>query len=284
LPIASGPHGFISFIDSDLYPVKADELHKIFIPALTSPLPATALSTLNTLTLQLPSNIDKEAEAKNGITKLLLFHICGKLSNVYTSFSNLSYPKPAQGMKIVLDSAQPAHATGFSNLIRNTCATAKELDLMNIRSRLISIVFINKATALYLLQGHLATEGVTLLNNKANSIDLSLFLPQQNSSMINRECSNNLTNFSKNNLDIADTHKSNTNVEITCIGTMVDMTNFSSLCINSDTTISTIVDSTGPQPLYCQILLKFVNLLENPDFDTYCAHWWSSIPSRWSRH
>jgi hypothetical protein len=161
-----------------------DKLRKIFIPALTSPFPATALSTLNTLTLQLPSNVEKEAEAKKGITKLLLFHICGKLSNVSTSFSNLSYPEPAQGMKIVLNSARPAHATGFSNLIRNTCSTAKELDLMNIRSGLISIVFINKATALHLLQRDLATEGVTLLNNKANSIDLSIFLPQRNASMI----------------------------------------------------------------------------------------------------
>jgi hypothetical protein len=179
LPIASGPHGFISFVDSYLYPVKADELRKISIPALTSPLPATALSTLNTLTLQLPSNVEKEAKAKKGITKLLLLHICGKLSNDSTSFSNLSYPKPAQGMRVVLDSAQSARVTGFSNLIRNTCATAKELDLMKIRSRLISIVFINKATALHLLQGNLATEGVTLLNNEANSINLSLFLPQQ---------------------------------------------------------------------------------------------------------
>jgi hypothetical protein len=103
LPIVSGPQGFITFVDSDLYPVEADKLHKIFIPALTSPLPATAQVTLNTLTLQLPSNIEKEAEAKKGITKLLLFHICGKFSNDSTSFGNLSYPKPAQGMKVVLD-------------------------------------------------------------------------------------------------------------------------------------------------------------------------------------
>ncbi len=81
-------------------------------------------------------------------------------------------------MKIILDSAHPTHVTGFSNLIRNTCTTAKELDLMNIRSRLISIVFIIKATALHLLQGNLATDRVTLLNNEANSINLSLFLPQ----------------------------------------------------------------------------------------------------------
>ncbi len=179
LPIASGPHGFISIIDSDLYPVEADELQKNFIPALTSPLPATALSNLNTLTLQLPSNVKKEAEAKKRITKLLLFHICGMLSDDSTSFGNLSYPKPAQGMRIVLNSARPARTTGFSNLIRNTCATAKELDLMNIRSRLISIVFINKATALHLLQGNLATEGVTLLNNEANSINLSLSSPNK---------------------------------------------------------------------------------------------------------
>jgi hypothetical protein len=235
-----------------------DKLCKIFIPALTSPLPATALSTLNTLTLQLPSNVEKEAEAKKGITKLLLFHICGKLSDVSTSFSNLSYPEPAQGMKIVLNSAQPARATGFSNLIRNTCATAKELDLMNIRSRLISIVFIIKATALHLLQGNLATEGVTSLNNEANSINLSLFLPQQNASMIDRERSNDLTARSENNMDIADAHKSKTNVAITRIGTMVDMTNFSSLCIKSNTIISAIVNSTGPQPLYCQILLSLL--------------------------
>jgi hypothetical protein len=175
------------------------------------------------------------------------------------NFSNLSYPKPAQGMKIVLNSAQPAHATGFSNLIRNTCATAKELDLINIRSCLISIVFINKATALHLLQGNLATEGVTLLNNKANSINLSLFLPQQNAPMINRERSNDLTTCSENSMDIANAHKSKTNFAITCIGTMVDMTNFSSLCINSNTIISAILDSTRTQPLYCQILLKFVN-------------------------
>jgi hypothetical protein len=105
LPIASGPHGFNTFVDSDLYPVKADKLRKIFIPASTSPLPATAHSILNTLTLQLPSNIVKEAEAKKGITKLLLFRICGKLSDDYTSSGNLSYPEPAQGMRVVLDSA-----------------------------------------------------------------------------------------------------------------------------------------------------------------------------------
>ncbi len=38
--------------------------------------------------------------------------------------------------------------------------------------------------------------------------------------------------------------KSKRNVVITCISTMVDMTNFSGLCINCDTIISAIVNST----------------------------------------
>ncbi len=129
------------------------------------------------------------------------------------------------------------------------------------------------------MQGNLATEGVTSLNNESSSIDLSLFLPQQNTSMINRERSNNLTACSENNMDIADAHKSKTIVAITRIGTMVDMTDFSSLCINYDTIISAIIDSTRPQPLYCQILLKFVNLLNNPDFDTWYAATKRSMPS-----
>jgi hypothetical protein len=279
LPIVTRPYGFISIVDSDLFPVETDELGKLFIPAQVASPPVAALSNLSTLTLQLPTDVKKETEAKKGLTKLLLFHICGKISDNSTSFGNLSYPEPSQGMKILLDLACPAHATGFSNLIRNTCTTEKELDLMNIKSRLISIVFINKATALHLLQGNLATDGVTSLNNEANSIDLSLFLPQCNPSLINRERSNDLTACSVNNMDIADAHKSKTNILITRIGIIVDMTDFSSLCINCDTIISAIVDSSGPQPLYQQILLKFVNLMNNPDFGTWYAANKASMPS-----
>jgi hypothetical protein len=97
--------------------------------------------------------------------------------------------------------------------------------------------------------------------------------------MINKERSNDLTACSENNMDIANAHKSKTNVAITCIGTMVDMTNFSSLCINCDTIISSIISSTGPQPLYCQILLTFINLLNNPDFNAWYAATKGSMPS-----
>jgi hypothetical protein len=95
--------------------------------------------------------------------------------------------------------------------------------------------------------------------------------------MINRERSNDLTACSKNNMDIANAHKLKTKVAITRIGTMVDMTDC--LCINCNSIISAIVGSTGSQPLYCQILLRFVNLLNNPDFDAWYAATKGSMPS-----
>jgi hypothetical protein len=80
-------------------------------------------------------------------------------------------------------------------------------------------------------------------------------------------------------MDIDDAHKSKANIAIICIGTMVDMTDFSSLCINCGTILSAIFDSLGPQPLYRQILLKFVNLMNNPDFNTWYAANKGSMPS-----
>jgi hypothetical protein len=136
---------------------------------------------------------------------------------------------------------------------------------------LVSLVFFNKSAATHFLAGNLAVAEVTTLKNKANSIDLSVFLPQRNASMVNKECTTNLASRSESSMGIADIHKSKTNITIALIGTTVNMLDFSSLCINCNTVISTIVDSDSHQSLYRQILLKFVALLNNPDFDNWYA-------------
>jgi hypothetical protein len=59
LPIITGPYGLISIVDSGLFPVKADELHKLFIPAQSVSPPVAALLNFSTLTLKLPSDVEK---------------------------------------------------------------------------------------------------------------------------------------------------------------------------------------------------------------------------------
>jgi hypothetical protein len=72
----SGPFGFIASVDSDYFKVEAELIHSLYLPSAPSPSPVFTKAHLNTLTLQLPDNLEKEAEATKGITKLLLLHNC----------------------------------------------------------------------------------------------------------------------------------------------------------------------------------------------------------------
>jgi hypothetical protein len=79
-PIVSGPFGFIASVDSDYVKVVAELICNLYLPSASSPNPIFTQVHLNTLTLQIPGNIEKEAEATKGITKLLLLHICSIVS------------------------------------------------------------------------------------------------------------------------------------------------------------------------------------------------------------
>ncbi len=186
-PIVLGPFGFIASVDSDCFKVEAELICNLYLPSAPSPNPVFTQVHLNTLTLQLPGNIEKEAEATKGITKLLLLHIRGVVSRNYDTFSDLSSAKPAQGMNVVLALPCTTQATTFSDLIRVTCRLAIEHDFMSLRSRLVSIVFFNKSAATHFLAGNLAVAEATTLNNEANSINLFVFLPQRNALMVNKE-------------------------------------------------------------------------------------------------
>jgi hypothetical protein len=47
---------------------------------------------------------------------------------------------------------------------------------------------------------------------------------------------------------------------------MHSMVDFSSLCINMDTTITAICSNDEPQLILCQIFLNFVAIVNNPDW------------------
>jgi hypothetical protein len=67
-------------------------------------------------------------------------------------------------------------------------------------------------------------------------------------------------------MDFADSHKTMGKTAIACIGTMLSMVDFSSLCINMDTIITAICSYDEPQPILCQILLNFIAIVNNPDW------------------
>ena len=140
---------------------------------------------------------------------------------------------------------------------------------------------ISKALASQILQGNVATgEKVTILKLKANSVEPSIFLPQRNKCLINRELINEMKATSVNIMDIADTHKTKGKTAITRIGSMQSLTDFSSLYIHTDTIITTICSIEEPHPILCQILLNFVSFINNPEW----VRWSKSIGSMPNLH
>ncbi len=70
-------------------------------------------------------------------------------------------------------------------------------------------------------------------------------------------------------MNFVDSHKTKGKTAMAHIGTMQSMVDFSSLCINMDTIITTICSNDGPQLILHQILLNFVTIVNNP----YWVRW-----------
>ena len=102
-----------------------------------------------------------------------------------------------------------------------------------------------------MLLGNFATEESTSLDNEAHAIDPYVGLPQKNPALVNREMSKDLHACSENAMDVLNVHKTKAVTSIACIGTMQDMEDFASLCVNLDTVVMGMFSSEGPQPLYC---------------------------------
>ncbi len=99
------------------------------------------------------------------------------------------------------------------------------------------------------LQVNYAIHEADSLNNEAQAVNPSAFLPQRNPALVNKEANKDLHARSENAMDVLDNHKTKTFTSIARIGTMQDMADFTSLCINSDTVSMAMFSPEGPQPL-----------------------------------
>jgi hypothetical protein len=265
LAMANGPFGAMTNVQSDDYPQAAHVIKEIFQLSPQILAPTLPSFPSGNVMLQLPSEIDKESEAKKEIIKLMLLLICGNINIGSTTVSNISSAPPSKGMQVVLNQPRAAQASQFADLVRMTLKFAKQQDYTNIRLSLVSIRVISKALASQILQENFATEKATSLKLEANSVEPSIFLPQRNKCLIDQELINKMKATSEN-IIFADSHKTKGKTEIACIGSMQNMTDFSSLCINMDTIITAICSSEEPQPILWQILLKFVSIVNNPEW------------------
>ncbi len=230
-----------------------------------------ALVTASAVTLQLSGDVTKEVVTKDGINKLKLFHICGTINPESTSFNTLSFAPFSKGMDLVVNQPRAGQAAALSDLLRQSLAITREEDIFNIRSTAVTLRHVSKSMTAHMLSGNFATDEAASLDNEAHTIDPSLFLPQKNPALVNREISRDLHACSESAMDVLDSHKTKAVTSIACIGTMQNMGDFTSLCVNSDTVVMGMFSLEGPQPLYRQFLLMFIKIVNSHDWVDWFA-------------
>jgi len=277
LGLARAPYGTITTVQSEDYPKEVGDIKKIFFAQQALPQPVPVPASL-AVTLQFPADIEKEVVAKDGINKLKLFHICGMINPESTTFGTIAYSTFSQGMEIVISQPRASRAGALSDLCRQALKDARDSDIFSIRSKAVSLKHISKSMMTHILTGNFATEEAASLKNEAHAIDPSVFLPQKNTALVNREAGKDLHARSENAMDVLDSHKLKTATSIACIGTMQDGDDFTSLCVNSDTVMMGMFSTEGPEPLYRQFLLMFVKTVSSRDWADWFAKNGGNMP------
>ncbi len=117
-------------VQSSDYPQEAQAIAEVFNPAVSVNSQAPALpQTFNVL---LPSEVDKEADAQKGITKLMLLHVCGDVDVDNGTIANITQASPLKGMECVLAVTRSGRTQAYANLLKKACVTTASLDPCNI--------------------------------------------------------------------------------------------------------------------------------------------------------
>ena len=106
--MANGPFGAMTNMQSNDYPVAARALKEIFQLSHQTLAPTLPSFPSGNVMLQLPSEIDKESEAKKCIIKLMLLLIRGNINIELPTVLDISSAPPSKGMQVVLNKPRAA--------------------------------------------------------------------------------------------------------------------------------------------------------------------------------
>ena len=104
-----GPAAPIMLVLSDAFPVEAANIKKDFLTQTPAHVGHPAFSTL---TIQHPGKLGQEAEAKNGVAKLMLLCLQGDVDVRSANITNVTFSQPAAWMQVVMDNPQPTLGAG----------------------------------------------------------------------------------------------------------------------------------------------------------------------------
>ena len=258
-----------TFVDSGDYPAITAGIKAIFTP---TPPAAHGTSALTTVTVTSPSDIGKDEEAAKGVSKFLLFFLCGDVDFGKTTITNVALAKPSTSMSVVMAANRTARPQALADLLRSFYETARKTNNNDIRSKEISMINVTKALSTHLMAGNFATERVTSMFNEAHAVDMLAFAPQRNTAAINNERVQENDSSMEATMDIPEAHRKKTSTTMSRSGSIASIRDVRSLCINILTLILAVTDGSSPTSILYQLLTKIVDLTNNHEFNEWMEY------------
>ena len=257
----------VSMVHSSLYPAESSAIQQIFSPpaVASAAFPGALLSPSGKITFALAN--DKESEAAKGATKFKNVFLKGIVDFDNCTVSAIQEVVISTGFQVVLDTSRAGRATGFQDLMKEVMVKTKTNDQLSIKTREMTLSTISKATAANLISGNFAVDYAGSQSNESTSVNLSIFLPQSELSLVRDINALDLQARTENSMDMSNSHKSKPSTDIRRIGTLKTPADVRSVLVNMLVLFTAVANGSSPLPILQQIILNFLTFVTTSEWE-----------------
>jgi len=266
--------------DSSKYPEIAIEVKKFFLPSQPNAITPTggAAGLATNIRVISATDLEKEAEAKQGLAKLSLSKICGTINFEEGTIENIKYPIYGQAFASVIESPRAAQPNRLATLMRTGFDDAKKYDPTSIWSSKVSLEAFPKTLMVNILNGNFQELPTCSINNEFNDMNMAALLPQNDTELIAQ--TNKFEDKARNEraADFTENQLTRPKTATAKIGSISSVEHIVNLCVNSVTMDGIFVDlkkmkkDENTDVVSRQVFMNIVMFIINPKF----AQWFEN--------
>ena len=262
----NGPTIATIHANSSKYPEIAETIGKFFANSGGSNLSSSILGGGTTkIVVRSAEDDDREAIASDGIRRLQLFFLGGKIA-ADGSITNAQLATVSQSYQEIARGPKTAKSTRVKSLMMTGMETYGKANPLDILAK-TSIHVIQDTLCTLFLMGRFATKPALTYAEQSNVVDLGAFLPQNSlSQSVKNAKAREDKNYNETLVGLSDALKSTPSTMVEKLGSINGMKDIVSTLVNLNSMSNSFVDvktmtANGDPPILLQLMLEMVEFL-----------------------
>lgn len=262
----NGPTIATIHANSSKYPEIAETIGKFFANSGGSNLSSSILGGGTTkIVVRSAEDDDREAIASDGIRRLQLFFLGGKIA-ADGSITNAQLATVSQSYQEIARGPKTAKSTRVKSLMMTGMETYGKANPLDILAK-TSIHVIQDTLCTLFLMGRFATKPALTYAEQSNVVDLGAFLPQNSlSQSVKNAKAREDKNYNETLVGLSDALKSTPSTMVEKLGSIDGMKDIVSTLVNLNSMSNSFVDvktmtANGDPPILLQLMLEMVEFL-----------------------